>query len=116
LYYSLQKRNSEGGKQGGSVKKTKKDKFVGANVKNVKTETSMVSAAPRVKPELTLPATYVFNPFVVIFGHPSSNVFICGLFLSFRALRNTIFYFGPLCENTIHVTARQVQGPCLDDV
>jgi hypothetical protein len=91
LYYSLQKRNSEGGKQGASVKKTKKDKLVGANVKNVKTETSMVSAAPRVKPELTLPVTYVFNPFVVIFGHPSSNVVICGLFLSFRAPRNTIF-------------------------
>jgi transcription initiation factor TFIID subunit 5 len=61
-YYFVQKRNLEGGKQGSSLKKTKKDKPVGATEKNVKTETSMVSAAPRVKPELTLPVMYVLNP------------------------------------------------------
>uniref|UniRef100_A0A0D9WWN5 TFIID subunit TAF5 NTD2 domain-containing protein n=1 Tax=Leersia perrieri TaxID=77586 RepID=A0A0D9WWN5_9ORYZ len=53
------KRSSEGGKQGGSHKKTKKDKFVGATGKNMKSETSMVSVAPRVKPELTLPTMSV---------------------------------------------------------
>ncbi|KAE8784664.1 Transcription initiation factor TFIID subunit 5 [Hordeum vulgare] len=52
------KKSSEGGKQGGSLnKKLKKDKFVGPTRKNTKSETSMVSAAPRVKPELTLPPT-----------------------------------------------------------
>ncbi|GJN38959.1 hypothetical protein PR202_gb28045 [Eleusine coracana subsp. coracana] len=51
------KKNSEGGKQSASIKKAKKDKLVGATGKNVKTEISMVSAAPRVKPELTLPVT-----------------------------------------------------------
>jgi transcription initiation factor TFIID subunit 5 len=61
-----QKRNAEGGKQGASNKKTKKDKLVGATGKNVRTETSMVSVAPRVKPELTLPTTYVSDSFVVI--------------------------------------------------
>ncbi|XP_044428621.1 transcription initiation factor TFIID subunit 5 [Triticum aestivum] len=51
------KKSSEGGKQGGSLtKKLKKDKLVGATGKNTKSETSMISAAPRVKPELTLPA------------------------------------------------------------
>uniref|UniRef100_A0ACD5ZZP5 Uncharacterized protein n=1 Tax=Avena sativa TaxID=4498 RepID=A0ACD5ZZP5_AVESA len=50
------KKSSEGGKQGGPLKKLKKDKVVGATGKNNKSETSMVSAAPRVKPELTLPA------------------------------------------------------------
>uniref|UniRef100_A0A0D9WSN0 TFIID subunit TAF5 NTD2 domain-containing protein n=1 Tax=Leersia perrieri TaxID=77586 RepID=A0A0D9WSN0_9ORYZ len=50
------KKKSEGGKQGGSVKKVKKDKVVGgATGKTNKSETSMVSVAPRVKPELTLP-------------------------------------------------------------
>ncbi|XP_073001690.1 transcription initiation factor TFIID subunit 5 isoform X2 [Typha latifolia] len=49
------KRSTEGGKQGASVKKLKKDKLVGAMGKNVRSETSMVSMAPRVKPELTLP-------------------------------------------------------------
>jgi len=54
-----QKRNAEGGKQGASLKKSKKDKLVGATGKNVRTETSMVSVAPRVKAELTLPTTPV---------------------------------------------------------
>jgi len=53
------KRNAEGGKQGASLKKSKKDKLVGATGKNVRTETSMVSVAPRVKAELTLPTTPV---------------------------------------------------------
>ncbi|KAL5665290.1 hypothetical protein ACJX0J_025398, partial [Zea mays] len=54
------KRNTEGGKQNASLNKAKKDKLVGATGKNVRTETSMVSVTLRVKPELTLPATYVF--------------------------------------------------------
>ncbi|CAM0909165.1 unnamed protein product [Alopecurus aequalis] len=53
------KKSSEGGKQGGPPKKLKKDKVVGATGKNNKSEASMASAAPRVKPELTLPATPV---------------------------------------------------------
>uniref|UniRef100_A0A0E0LIC1 TFIID subunit TAF5 NTD2 domain-containing protein n=1 Tax=Oryza punctata TaxID=4537 RepID=A0A0E0LIC1_ORYPU len=53
------KRSLEGGKQGGSHKKIKKDKLVGTTGKNMKSETSMVSVAPRVKPELTLPMTSV---------------------------------------------------------
>ncbi|XP_006657544.1 transcription initiation factor TFIID subunit 5-like isoform X2 [Oryza brachyantha] len=53
------KRSLEGGKQAGLHKKIKKDKLVGAAGKNMKSETSMVSVAPRVKPELTLPVTSV---------------------------------------------------------
>uniref|UniRef100_A0A0E0ACL2 TFIID subunit TAF5 NTD2 domain-containing protein n=1 Tax=Oryza glumipatula TaxID=40148 RepID=A0A0E0ACL2_9ORYZ len=49
------RKSSEGGKQGGSVKKVKKDKIAGATGKTNKSETSIVSVAPRVKPELTLP-------------------------------------------------------------
>jgi transcription initiation factor TFIID subunit 5 len=60
-----QKRNAEGGKQGASLKKSKKDKLVGATGKNVRTETSMASVAPRVKPELTLPTTYVSESFMI---------------------------------------------------
>ncbi|XP_039132165.1 transcription initiation factor TFIID subunit 5-like [Dioscorea cayenensis subsp. rotundata] len=49
------KRSTEGGKQGVPVKKLKKDKVVGTLGKNVRSETSTVSMAPRVKAELTLP-------------------------------------------------------------
>jgi hypothetical protein len=64
----VQKKSSEGGKQGGPLnKKLKKDKVVGATGKNNKSEASMVSAAPRVKPELTLPATYNFILLVIFF-------------------------------------------------
>ncbi|CAL5435026.1 unnamed protein product [Camellia sinensis] len=50
------KRAVEGGKQGASLKKLKKDKVVGATGKAVRIETNTVPAAPRVKSELTLPA------------------------------------------------------------
>ncbi|XP_039132572.1 transcription initiation factor TFIID subunit 5-like [Dioscorea cayenensis subsp. rotundata] len=49
------KRSTEGGKQVVPVKKLKKDKVVGTLGKNVRSETSTVSMAPRVKAELTLP-------------------------------------------------------------
>uniref|UniRef100_A0A5B7C3A7 Putative transcription initiation factor TFIID subunit 5 n=1 Tax=Davidia involucrata TaxID=16924 RepID=A0A5B7C3A7_DAVIN len=49
------KRSVEGGKQGSSLKKLKKDKVVGATGKSVRTEVNTASVAPRVKPELTLP-------------------------------------------------------------
>ncbi|CAA7408083.1 unnamed protein product [Spirodela intermedia] len=49
------KRPVEGNKQGASAKKMKKDKVVGAVGKNVRSETTTVSVAPRVKPELKLP-------------------------------------------------------------
>ncbi|XAR57682.1 hypothetical protein NMG60_11025924 [Bertholletia excelsa] len=49
------KRAVEGGKQGASLKKLKKDKVVGATGKAARTETTSVPAAPRVKPELALP-------------------------------------------------------------
>ncbi|CAK9176088.1 unnamed protein product [Ilex paraguariensis] len=48
-----------GGKAGASVKKSKKDKVVGATVKASRTEANTVSVAPRVKPELTLPIMYL---------------------------------------------------------
>ncbi|XP_047167667.1 transcription initiation factor TFIID subunit 5 [Vigna umbellata] len=49
------KRSIEGGKQGGSVKKVKKDKGGSTTGKSAKPEASAVPAAPRVKPELPLP-------------------------------------------------------------
>uniref|UniRef100_A0A804KMN9 TFIID subunit TAF5 NTD2 domain-containing protein n=1 Tax=Musa acuminata subsp. malaccensis TaxID=214687 RepID=A0A804KMN9_MUSAM len=53
------KRPLDGGKQGIPVKMVKKDKLVNMVGKNVRSETSAVSVAPRVKPELTLPTTLV---------------------------------------------------------
>lgn len=49
------KRSAEGGKQGSSIKKLKKDKVVGAAGKTARPEANAVSMAPRVKPELALP-------------------------------------------------------------
>ncbi|XP_074583367.1 transcription initiation factor TFIID subunit 5-like isoform X1 [Curcuma longa] len=43
--------------QGVAVRRIKKDKLVSATGANARSETSAVSAAPRMKPELTLPAT-----------------------------------------------------------
>jgi hypothetical protein len=60
LIFLVQKKSSEGGKQGGPPKKLK-TKVVGATGKNNKFEASTISAAPRVKPELTLPAMYNFS-------------------------------------------------------
>ncbi|CAI9112237.1 OLC1v1012656C2 [Oldenlandia corymbosa var. corymbosa] len=50
------KRLQEGGKQGSSLKKLKKDKVAVATGRGSRAESSTVSAAPRVKPELTLPS------------------------------------------------------------
>ncbi|KMZ59306.1 hypothetical protein ZOSMA_69G00010 [Zostera marina] len=50
------RKSVESGKQG--PKKLKKDKLVGAPGKNIHPDTSTVSAAPRVKSELPLPAMY----------------------------------------------------------
>lgn len=49
------KRSVEGGKQGTSLKKLKKDKVVGTTGKAARTEGNTVSVAPHVKPELALP-------------------------------------------------------------
>ncbi|XP_048227970.1 transcription initiation factor TFIID subunit 5 isoform X2 [Ricinus communis] len=49
------KRSIEGGKQGTSVKKMKKDKATSATAKVVRPETNSAPTAPRVKPELPLP-------------------------------------------------------------
>ncbi|KAK9947196.1 hypothetical protein M0R45_012630 [Rubus argutus] len=49
------KKSVEGGKQGASIKKLKKDKAVSATVKSARPEATTVPTAPRVKPELTLP-------------------------------------------------------------
>lgn len=50
------KRSMEGGKQGASLKKLKKDKVAGTAAKVTRAEGNTVSVAQRVKPELTLPA------------------------------------------------------------
>ncbi|KAH9289526.1 hypothetical protein KI387_033643, partial [Taxus chinensis] len=50
------KKSGEGGKSGGPNKKAKKDKLTGATGKGARTETNVVSPAPRVKAELTMPA------------------------------------------------------------
>lgn len=49
------KRSVDGGKQGTSTKKSKKDKVVATTGKIARAEANNVSMAPRVKPELTLP-------------------------------------------------------------
>ncbi|KAL5185324.1 Transcription initiation factor TFIID subunit 5 [Glycine soja] len=51
----IKKRSIDGGKQGSSIKKAKKDKAGSATGKNAKPEANTVSAAPRIKPELPLP-------------------------------------------------------------
>lgn len=72
--FLLQKRSTDGGKQGASIKKLKKDKLVGVTGKNVRSETSMVSMAPRVKPELPLPVMYFPSPILFF------NLFFCFFF------------------------------------
>ncbi|KAL5144835.1 Transcription initiation factor TFIID subunit 5 [Glycine soja] len=52
------KRSIEGGKQGASVKKVKKDKGGSATGKSAKPEANTIPSAPRVKPELPLPVMY----------------------------------------------------------
>ncbi|MBA0821074.1 hypothetical protein Goarm_017952 [Gossypium armourianum] len=52
------KRSVEGGKQGASTKKLKKDKAVNATAKSARPEAKPTPAAPRVKPELSLPVMY----------------------------------------------------------
>lgn len=54
----FQKKSAEGGKQGAPFKKLKKDKVGVATGKSSRTESSTVTTAPRVKPELPLPAMY----------------------------------------------------------
>lgn len=58
--FCVQKR-FDGGKQGNTNKKMKKDKVVGATAKAHRSESVAVSGAPRVKPELALPAVYVLK-------------------------------------------------------
>ncbi|KAH1067275.1 hypothetical protein J1N35_032262 [Gossypium stocksii] len=48
------KRSIEGGKQGASTKKSKKEKALNATTKSARLEASTTSAAPRVKPKLPL--------------------------------------------------------------
>ncbi|OMO90697.1 transcription initiation factor TFIID subunit 5-like isoform 2 [Corchorus olitorius] len=55
------KRSVESGKQGASTKKMKKDKAASGTAKSARPEANAASAAPRVKPELTLPVMY-FQP------------------------------------------------------
>ncbi|KAL0429675.1 UNVERIFIED_CONTAM: Transcription initiation factor TFIID subunit [Sesamum radiatum] len=50
-----QKRSVDGGKQGTSLKKQKKEKVVSATAKASRPDSVTVSGAPRVKPELALP-------------------------------------------------------------
>lgn len=54
----FQKKSVEGCKQGAPLKKLKKDKVGVATGKSSRTESSTVTTAPRVKPELALPAMY----------------------------------------------------------
>ncbi|XP_047338133.1 transcription initiation factor TFIID subunit 5 [Impatiens glandulifera] len=49
------KRSTDGGKQGPPLKKSKKEKVVGATGKTVRSDGNSVPAAPRVKPGLSLP-------------------------------------------------------------
>lgn len=66
IYVLVQKRSAEGGKQGSSIKKLKKDKVVGAAGKTARPEANAVSMAPRVKPELALPVMYFPNPCFIL--------------------------------------------------
>ena len=77
-YVLVQKRSAEGGKQGSSIKKLKKDKVLGAAGKPVRSEGNAVSMAPRVKPELALPVMYIPNPCFIIFPF---NIDINGLWM-----------------------------------
>lgn len=69
----------------------KKDKLVNMVGKNVRSETSAVSVAPRVKPELTLPTTYKHDSLTSF--SPSFSVCIlfylyCSVFIVLYVLRD----------------------------
>lgn len=63
MMFIFQKKSADGGKQGGPLKKLKKDKVVGGAGKAARGEGDKSTAAPRVKPELTLPTMYVTYSF-----------------------------------------------------
>lgn len=65
--FLLQKRSIEGGKQGASVKKLKKDKAASATAKVVRPEANTAPIAPRVKSELPLPVMYFLG---ILFHFP----------------------------------------------
>lgn len=64
----------EGGKQGGSIKKVKKDKAVGAAGKPTRPETNTIAMAPRVKPELALPTMYSLEALRLYLLHLSPSL------------------------------------------
>lgn len=53
--FSYHKKVGKTGKQGNSKKKLRKEKLVTSTGKNARSETNSTPAAPRFKPELTLP-------------------------------------------------------------
>ena len=83
----------DGGKQGGSIKKVKKDKAGSAMGRSAKPEANIVSAAPRVKPELPLPTVYPLK-FTFLFNRLCLFYIGCGLKL--KALCYHCFFFPPL--------------------
>lgn len=74
---SFQKKSVEGGKQGASLKKQKKDKVGVATGKSSRTEGSTVTTAPRVKPELALPAMYSSDcPLILLTKRKKENALL----------------------------------------
>ena len=65
--FLVQKRSVDGGKQGSSIKKLKKDKAASAMGKTGRPEANTVITAPRVKPELALPVMYFLESPVFLF-------------------------------------------------
>ncbi|KAF3663140.1 Transcription initiation factor TFIID subunit 5 [Capsicum annuum] len=69
------KKSVEGGKQGAPLKKLKKDKVGVATGKSSRTESSTVTTAPRVKPELALPAIIDLKQFLDLGSSLKENIF-----------------------------------------
>ena len=91
--FLVQKRSVEGGKQGSSTKKLKKDKAASATGKTGRPEANAVITAPRVKPELALPVMYFLESSVIFF--------ICHYTKVLAMSRNhaLIFLFIPFCTS-----------------
>ena len=91
--FLVQKRSVEGGKQGTSTKKLKKDKAASATGKTGRSEANAVITAPRVKPELALPVMYFLESSVIFF--------ICHYTKVIAMSRNhaLMFLFIPFCTS-----------------
>lgn len=92
--FLFQKRSIDGGKQGGTIRKMKRDKAGSATGKSAKPEANTISVAPRAKPELPLPVYSLMSKF----SFNRLCIFYIGCRLKLKALCYLFFIFSRNCK------------------